>query len=262
MHIDLNYRNITNTRFIQVNQLPQIDSQLIAKLTVDNSIDEVSLVRNNQDNDFNNNNPIKIKNITLNTQAVNDNQVITKAYVDQFHQENERSRRFLGIDFYEESTELLKNNQDNDLNDKKLLNINSVTVNNNPTDDNQVSNKKYFDDELNKTTIVRFNQTLEKYLKVYVGNNRVNLTKYDKIQLTDTTIIKSGDSGGYLLPSWLLFSNDKNKNGKITNFIRATKTTSPTSKSGATFLPRIGNTFLYIETSGFNHGNNIFFSFE
>ena len=31
-HIDLNDRNITNARFIQVNQLPQIDSHLRAKL--------------------------------------------------------------------------------------------------------------------------------------------------------------------------------------------------------------------------------------
>ena len=53
-HIDLNDRNITNARFIQVIQLPQIDSHLTAKLYVDNAIDEVSLVRINQDNDFNN----------------------------------------------------------------------------------------------------------------------------------------------------------------------------------------------------------------
>ena len=51
---------------------------------------------------------------------VNGNQVITKAYVDHFHQENERSRRDLGIDLYDESGDLGKNNQDNDFNDNKL----------------------------------------------------------------------------------------------------------------------------------------------
>ena len=56
---------------------------------------------------------------TLNTQAVNENQVITKAYVDQFHQEIERSRRDMGIDFYDESNDLVKHNQDNDFNDNK-----------------------------------------------------------------------------------------------------------------------------------------------
>ena len=55
-HIDLNDRNITNARFIQVNQLPQIDSHLTAKLYVDSEINQSSLVRKNQDNDFNNNN--------------------------------------------------------------------------------------------------------------------------------------------------------------------------------------------------------------
>ena len=119
-HIDLNDRNITNARFIQVNQWPQIDSHLTAKFCVYTEIDQSSLVRNNQDKDFNNNNLTNIISITLKTQAVNDNQVITKAYVDQFHQENERSRRELGIDFYNESIDIVRNNQDNDLNDNKL----------------------------------------------------------------------------------------------------------------------------------------------
>ena len=163
-HIDLNDRNITNARFIQVNQWPQIDSHLTPRLYVDNAVDESSLVRNNQNNDFNNINSTNINSITLNTQAINDNQVITKAYVDQFHRENERSRRDLGIDFYNESSDIVKNNQNNDLNDNKITNINSITIINNPTDDNHVSNKKYFDNELDKNTIVRFNQTLENYL--------------------------------------------------------------------------------------------------
>ena len=91
-HIDLKHRNITNARFIQVNQLPQKDSHLTAKLYVDNSIDESSLVRSNEGNDFGNYNLTNINSITLITQAVKYDYVITKAYVDQFHQENGRSR--------------------------------------------------------------------------------------------------------------------------------------------------------------------------
>ena len=109
---------------------------------VDFAVDESSLVKNNQNNDFNNNNLTNINSITLNTQAVNNNQVITKAYVDQFHQENERSRRDLGIDFYNESSDIVKKNQDNDLNENKLTNLNSITINGNPTSDNEVTNKK------------------------------------------------------------------------------------------------------------------------
>ena len=84
----------------------QIDSHLTAKLYVDNAIDESSFVRNNRDNDFNNNNFTNIKSITFKTQAVNDNQVTTKAYVDQFHQDNERSRRDIGLDFCNETSYL------------------------------------------------------------------------------------------------------------------------------------------------------------
>ena len=67
---------------------------------------------------------------------------------------------YIGIDFYDESSDIVKNNQDNDLNDDKSAIINSITINNNPIDNNHVSNKKYIDDELDKNTIVRFNQTL------------------------------------------------------------------------------------------------------
>ena len=141
-HIDLNDRNVTDARFIQVNPWPQIDSYLTPKLYVDDAVDESSLFRNNQDNDFNNKNSTIIYSITLNTQAVNDNQVITKAYVDQFRKQNERSRRDLGIDFYNESSDLVKNIQDNDLNDNRLTNINSITIKTNPNDYNHVGNKK------------------------------------------------------------------------------------------------------------------------
>ena len=100
------------------------------------------MVRNNRDNDFGNYNLTNINSITLNKPAENDDEVITKAYVDQFHQENEQSRRDLGIDFYNESSELVKNNQDIDFNDNKLTKKNSITINNNPANEDHVSNKK------------------------------------------------------------------------------------------------------------------------
>ena len=141
-HIDLNDRKLTNARFIQVNQLPQIDSHLTAKLYNDNSIDEVSLVRNNQNNDFNIYNLTNINSITLKKRAEKDNEVNTKAYVDQFHQENEQSRRDVGIDFYDEPNDLVNNIQDNDCNDNKLIHLDSITVEKNPSSDNEVPNKK------------------------------------------------------------------------------------------------------------------------
>ena len=150
-HIDLNDRDSTNARLIQVNQWPQIDSHLTPKLYVDNVIDESSLVRNNQDNDFNNFSLTNINSVTLNKQAENDNEVITKAYVDQFHQKNERSRRDVGLDFYDESSDLVENNQNNDLNANKLTNLGSIAVNRNSSLDNDLADKKYIDVELDKT---------------------------------------------------------------------------------------------------------------
>ena len=261
-HIDLNDRNITNCRFLSVNQLPKIDSHLTAKLCVDNSIDKPSLVRNNQDNDFGNYNLTNISSITLNKQPENDNEVITKAYADQFHQENERSRRDLGIDFYNESNDLVKNNQDDDFNDNKLTNIDSITINKNPTLDNQVSNKKYIDDSIGEGTLLRFNQTLSNYSKVTVGNHTYNLTKYDKVKITDTTEMRYPNIGSDLLQKWNIKCNNKNNQARITDFIKSTKTHSPTCYSGAESLPPIGNSFMYIETSSNNHGDDVFVSWE
>ena len=80
--------------------------------------------------------------------------------------------------------------------------------------------------------------------------------------MTDTTVMKAGNTGGYLLPNWKISCNDKNSSGKITNFIKSTKTNSPTGSSGATSLPPIGTAFMYIETSSKKKGDNVFVSWE
>ena len=133
---------LESTNFFKVNYQPAVNEHLTPKIYVDNAMDEISLVRNNQDNDFNNDCSNNINSKTLNNQAVNDIQVKTKAFVDQFHSDNERNGRALGLDFYNGSIYLVKNNQNNDLNDKKLTKIDSITVNWNPTSDNEVASKK------------------------------------------------------------------------------------------------------------------------
>ena len=174
------------------------------------------------------------------------------SYVINLHEIN-RNKRDLSSVF---------NDQDNEFDNNKLTNLDSITVNRNPKLDNELANKKYSDDELDKNTVFRFIQTLQNYLKVSVGNDTYNLTKNDEVQITDTTIIKYPNTGGYLLQNWILRCNDKNNNGKIQNFIKSTKTNSPTGYSGAESLPRIGNSFKFIETSSNNHGNNVFVSSE
>ena len=143
----------------------------------------------------------------MNTQAVNVNQVITKAYIDQFHIDVERNRRDLGLDFYNKTSDLVKNNEDNNFNDNKLTNLDSITVNRQPTTNNELSNKKSVDDSMGEGTIVRFNQTLENNLKVSVGKDIYNLTKHDKLQITDMKIIKYPNTG-YPLQQWKIECND------------------------------------------------------
>ena len=118
--------------------------------------------------------------------------------------------------------------------------------------------KKYIDNELDKIFILRFNQTLKNYFKVSVGKDTYNVTKYNNIPLIDTTIIKQK-----LLPRWKLTCNNASINGVTTKFLRATKTNSPTSQSGATTLSPIGSAFMYIETKSNTSGiDNIFVSWE
>ena len=194
-------------------------------------MNESSLVRNKQDNDFNSNNLTNINLyiiITSNTQVIIDNQVITKAYVDHFHQETERSRRDLGINIFDESSDQVKNNQNNNVNDNKLINLISVSVNRSPISDKELTNKKYVDDELDKNTILRFNQTLQNYLKLSVGNDTYNLTKYDKIQFIDLTEIKPQNTGTDLLQKWKIDNNIKNGDTKCGKFLKSTKMNSPT----------------------------------
>ena len=311
-HIDLNDRNITNCRFLSVNQLPQIDSHLTAKLYVDKAIsdgiDESSLLRldtdekltqdtivlnstltspktivelptkNYVDKKFNDSSVLKntdhadfndkfldnVRMITINELPKWPNELTPKiyvdnalsdviSYIDNLHEIN-RDRCDLSSVF---------NDQDTEFDNNKLSNLDSITVNRNPNLDNELSNKKYVDDSIGEGTILRFNQTLENYLKVSVGNDTYNLTKYDKIQIIDTTEIKYPNIGSDLLQKWNIKCNNKNNVSKVGDFIKSTKTNSPTGHSGATNLPPIGNSFMYIETSSNNHGHErVFVSWE
>ena len=152
--------------------------------------------------------------------------------------------------------------QDNEFDNNKLPNLVSITVNGDPNLDNEASNKKYLDDSKGEGSILRFNQSLQNYLKVSVGNDTYNLTKNDKIKITDTTNINYPNTGGYLRQNWIIKCNDRNSNGKKQNFIISTKTNSPAGYTGATSLPPIGNSFINIETSFNIHGNDVFCSFE
>ena len=85
----------------------------------------------------------------------------------------------------------------------------------NPSSDNEVSNKKSVDDSIGESTLLRFNQTLQNYLKASVGNDTCNLTNYDKLQITDTTEVKLPNIGTDLLQKWNIKCNNKKNNLKL-----------------------------------------------
>ena len=68
--------------------------------------------------------------------------------------------------------------------------------------------------------------------------------------------------GSDLSQKWNIKCNNKNNQSRITDFIESTKTNSPTGYFGAESLPPIGNSFMYIETSSNNHGDDVFVSWE
>ena len=205
-HVDFNNRDLDNVIFFKLNSFPTLEEHLTLKIYVKNAIfnggNENSLLRLHPDEKLNLD---EQDSILLNSILTLLNTIIelpTKSYVDSSH-ESSRNRRDLSSVF---------DDQDNEIDKNKLTNLDSVTVNRNPTTDNELSNKKYVDDSIGEVTILRFNQTLQNYLKVSVGNDTYNLTKYDGIQITDTTIIKYPKIGGYLLPDWRIFCNDKTNN--------------------------------------------------
>ena len=73
------------------------------------------------------------------------------------------------------------NDQDIEFDNNKLTNLDSITVNRSPILDIELANKNYIDDEKEKNTVPRFNQTLQNYLKLSVGNDTYNLTKSGRI---------------------------------------------------------------------------------
>ena len=64
------------------------------------------------------------------------------------------------------------------------------------------------------------------------------------------------------MPKWEIRNLNRINGAKHGNFLKSTITNSPTPYTGATSLPPIGNSFMYIETSFYNHDNNVFVSFE
>ena len=104
-----------------------------------------NLVGRDRDNDFDNHSFYNVSSISVTSQAVNDKELVSKAYVDSFHQENEGTRRDVGLDFYDEANDLVKNNQNNDFNNNEITNVKSIQTNKDPINPLEVATKQYVD---------------------------------------------------------------------------------------------------------------------
>ena len=81
--------------------------------------------------------------------------------------------------------------------------------------------------------------------------------------LIDVTEIRYPNIGITLLPKGKIINLKKINGAKVGSFLKSTITKSPTSHTGATSLPPIANSFMYIETSSHNHGHDrVFVSWE
>ena len=79
----------------------------------------------------------------------------TKSYVDSIH-ESSRNRGDLPS---------VLSDQEIESENKNMTNLDSVTVDRKPSSDNELSNKKNVDVSIGEGTVVRFNQSLQNYLK-------------------------------------------------------------------------------------------------
>ena len=73
--------------------------------------------------------------------------------------------------------------QDNEFDRNKLTNLVNNTVVRNPTTDSELSNKIYVDDSIGEGSFLSFNQSLQNYLKIGIGNTDYNLTDFDRFQI-------------------------------------------------------------------------------
>ena len=128
--IDLNDRNITNARFIQINQLPQIHSHLAAKLYVDKAISEgvnkQSLIRLDPDE------KLKQDSLILNSTLTSPKTIIELP-----------TKNYIGKKFDDSS--IIKNLDHVDFNDKILDNVHSIKVNSFPTLEEHLTPKIFVD---------------------------------------------------------------------------------------------------------------------
>ena len=161
-HIDLNDKNITNCRFLSVNQLPQIDSHLTAKLYVDNAIsdgiNEQSLLRLDPDE------KLEQDSIILNSTLTTPKTILKIPTINYV------------VNKFNDSS-ILKNVDNVDFNDKDIDNVGWIKVNKWPRDAEHLTPKLYVDNTIYESSLLRLHR-----------DEKLNLDEQDSI-LLDSVLI-------------------------------------------------------------------------
>ena len=256
-HVYFDDKNLDNVRFVKVNSKPAVGEHLTANYYVGNaipdSVDVSSLLKldPNEKLELCDQDSIFLDSTLRSTKTIIEKH--TKSYNDTLH-ENNRTRLDLSSVFC---------NQGKEYDFIKTPNLDSNTVNRNPSSNNEVSIKRYVEALTGEGTLVGFYQRLQNHLKVSLGNDTYNFTKQDKTKSTGTETFKYPNSGRYLLQRYYIKCNDKNGNVKKQRFIRSTKTNSPSGYSGAASFPPLGDSFKYGKTrQKFSGSENTLVSFE
>ena len=197
-----------------------------------------NLVKNNQINYFNDNIILNVQSIEIKDEPSSNNHACNKEYTDKIiTHEN-----------------LITNTRNNDMKAKILTNVNFLQVNYDPQIKTHVVTRRYFDRMVDKNTILRLNDdSYERFWQTRVGKTAYNLQIYNKTQIIDVTVLVYPNTGHGLLYKWAIICNNKHGEGEPQDFLKSTKTNSPTSHSGATSLSPIGTAFMYVESSSDNH---------
>ena len=95
-----------------------------------------------------------------------------------------------------------------------------------------------------------------------VGNTVYILRKNRRATNVDTTVNNAPNHRRYLLEVWTTKCKDKKNIGKAQNFIKSTRTSSPTGNAGGVSLPPIGESCMHKKTSSKKSGENAFVSFQ
>ena len=179
---------------------PQTIIELPSKIYVDIKFSDPSIIKNIDHVDFKDKKLDNFRFVTINNMPAVEEHQTPKIYVDNaisdiisytadLHEINRNRRDLLSV----------FNDQANEFDNIKLTNLDPITVNRDPSSHNELANKKYVEDSVGEGNVLRLNQTLQSYLRVSVENYLYKVTKEDKIQITDTAIIKYPNTGGYFL---------------------------------------------------------------